>query len=188
MASRSLNDLTPDTKIKALEFLRLTSDADLQVLIYCTHRDAWEQARLYRQSRTRKEIDQKRDFLIKNGYRVLADILEAVGPQAGALPHVTWAGPGESFHQFRQAFDAVPVIDGKCIWIDDHPSWLTFAAGANQAGLDWSGYWPKAKREYFHCQIPTAARENPLFHYNPVEIGKALAADIDRLNDDKEAA
>lgn len=163
--SRDLDALRPDMQIKAREVVRLCQQEGVDLLIYCTWRSAAEQARLYRRSRTWQQIQEKADLYLRDGYEGLAEILMAVGPQWGKLgEHVTHAGPGESWHQYGQAIDAVPITGGKPDWQAGSPAYRVYAACCREAGLqhasDWSGWteWP-------HAQLP--AGSNPLLSLRP---------------------
>lgn len=53
-------------------------------------------------------------------------------------PPVTKAGPGMSWHNWRRAFDVVPVRAGVCLW-DDASLWTEIGALAPKYGLEWGG-------------------------------------------------
>jgi peptidoglycan L-alanyl-D-glutamate endopeptidase CwlK len=86
--SRNLNDLHPVVADKARQFLALCKKAGIDILITSTYRDNESQAALYAQGRTK----------------------------AGRI--VTNARPGQSFHNYRLAFDFVPIVNGKAMWND----------------------------------------------------------------------
>jgi len=156
MASRNIDLLVPELKEKAQA---LVEKAPFEVLIYCTVRSAEEQAKLWRQSRSTKVIKEKIEVLNRYGHKELAEILNGVGPQSG--PPVTHAGPGESWHQYGQAFDCVPMINGKPVW-DVHKNktvWVSLGTLAIDLGLNWGGNWPKWA-DYPHFQLPITG--NPL--------------------------
>jgi peptidoglycan L-alanyl-D-glutamate endopeptidase CwlK len=154
MASRRLEDLVPEVRQMAKEHILRCADAGFELLIYCTLRDAQEQARIFRQSRTKEQVQKKADQFIAQGFPALAKILKDVGAQK-AGPKVTNAGPGESFHQYNRAYDCVPVLQGK-------PIWGTGGAGAaiwdkvgklgKKCGLEWAGEWTTF-REFPHFQL-----------------------------------
>ena len=127
MASRSLDDLAPPVKAAALSFLKASEASGLDVLIYCTSRPLAEQAKLYAVGRT--------------------------------LPgsRLTEAKPGESLHNPDKegkswAFDAVPMMAGRCMFHDDALIDLMGAAGES-VGLEWAGRWTGRMRERLHFQI-----------------------------------
>lgn len=159
MASRRLDDLMPEVRERAEDFLGLAADAGLDVLIYCTHRSLAEQARIYRQGRPAWRIREKaaelRDEL---GRPDLADILMGVGPQYERTIR-TNAAPGQSLHNYRLAFDGVPLVNGKPVWgttdPDDAALWQRYGELAARAGLEWAGNW-RSFTEFPHCQLPGA--------------------------------
>lgn len=86
MASRSLDDLLPIVAAKARAHIAACKAEGIDLLVTCTYRDPAEQARLYAQGRT----------------------------APGKI--VTNAKPGQSFHEYRVAYDFVPMRDGKPVW------------------------------------------------------------------------
>lgn len=171
MASRSLEDLDSEVKNLAQRVVEICVGAEIDLLIYCTLRPLEDQARLYRQSRSRQTIEKKIDDFHSRGYGFLANILESVGAQNG--PHVTNAAPGESFHNYGLAFDAVPLLGGKCCWeyASNRPLWESYGEAVRQCGLEWAGDWTSF-REYPHAQL--GAGGNPLRMHDPEEIRELL--------------
>ena len=124
MASRSLSDLIPELRELAEQVRRICQQRGVDLLVYCTYRSLEEQAKLYRQSRTLAQIEGKANQFRGKGFDFLAEVLMSVGPQHGKLgAHVTMAGPGQSWHNLRRAFDAVPLVSGKAMWKNAHPHW-----------------------------------------------------------------
>lgn len=161
MASRDLSTLISEVRDAAVLTKECCHVRGFELLIYCTFRPFEEQARLYRQSRRRAQILRKAERLRARGFPELADILIGVGPQEGIVGrHVTGAGPGESWHQYRRAFDAVPLVGGKAEWSASSPHWQTYGQCAVDAGLEWAGNWTRFK-EYPHAQKPSTV-SNPL--------------------------
>ena len=154
MASRRLEDLTPETEKMAREHLLRCADAGIELLIYCTLRDTHEQARLYRQSRTKEQVQAKIDQFKARGFPALGQILREVGPQK-AGPKVTGAGPGESFHQYSRAYDCVPLVNGKPVWSsagENGKLWAKVGELGKKCGLEWAGDWTSF-REFPHFQL-----------------------------------
>jgi len=118
--SRKLEDLTPHTEKLCREFIAACKAKNIDVLITSTYRDNASQALLYAQGRT------------------------IPGPK------VTNARPGRSFHNYRCAFDFVPIINGKAQWTD-LALFRQCGAIAKQVGLEWAGDWVNFK-EFAHCQ------------------------------------
>ena len=174
MASRKLEDLVPELQEKARLVQQACEEAaGFDLLIYCTLRPLEEQARLWRQSRSRQDIDLKQQKMRSLGYDLLADIIESVGPQYGG--HVTNAAPGESWHNFGEAFDAVPLLGGKPAWnyLKAKTYWDAYGEAVRQTGLSWAGDWTSL-REYPHAQLGQGG--NPLKTMTPDQVYARLEA------------
>ena len=117
--SRKLEDLCPRVKAKAEKFVAECKAAGVEVMIYSTYRDNESQDYIYAQGRTRP----------------------------GAI--VTKAKGGDSFHNYRVAFDFVPLKEGKAQWSDTK---LYDKCGtiAEKCGLEWGGKWKF--KDMPHCQ------------------------------------
>ena len=112
--SRSLNDLVPLVGTMAQKLIDECKKHEIDIIITSTYRDIEAQNKLYAQGRTAK----------------------------GAI--VTNAKGGESFHQYRVAFDVVPIVNGKCVW-SNSALWNQIGAIGESAGLEWAGKWRKFK-------------------------------------------
>ena len=167
MASRNIEDLSYECQKKANQIYNYCRDSQVDLLIYCTLRSLDEQAILFRQSRTFEEIERKVNQYYENGYEYLAEVILRVGPQNG--PHVTNAGPGESWHNYAEAFDAVPLYNGKALWsyIDHKKEWNIYGKAIVNSGMSWAGNWITFK-EYPHAQLHDGG--NPLNYYSPNEV------------------
>lgn len=122
--SRSLDELLPPVAERAHKFLALCAANDLDILVTCTYRDFETQDRLYAQGRM--------------------------------LPGqtVTWAKAGDSWHNWRRAFDVVPLRAGKPIWSvrgHDKEIWLKVGELGVSCGLEWGGNWTRHP-DYPHFQ------------------------------------
>ena len=123
--SRDLSELLPVVRAKAEAFIANAAAAGIELLVTCTYRSPEEQAAIYAQGRT----------------------------QPGAI--VTSARPGDSFHNYRVAFDVVPLRGGKPVWGTagaDGELWRRVGALGEAAGLEWSGRWAGKLRETAHFQ------------------------------------
>lgn len=118
--SRDLADLLPRTAAKASLFKNACREAGHDIIFTSTYRDIESQNALYAQGRTL------------------------------AGKKVTNAKGGDSFHQYRVAFDFVPLKNGKAVW-DDDALWAECGAIAKAVGLEWGGYWNGFKDKP-HCQ------------------------------------
>ena len=171
MASRKLDDLVPEVQERAGRVVEVCNQVGVDLLIYCTLRPLEEQARLYRQSRSWALIKEKILAFKNRGYSFLADILDGIGPCNGA--HVTNAAPGESWHNYAEAWDAVPLIGGKPAWnyLNAKPQWDAYGECVRQVGMHWAGDWTNF-REYPHAQL--RAGGNPLKENNPDTVHELL--------------
>jgi len=125
MASRSLGDLNPIVGAMAEKHIALCEAAGIDLLVICTYRSHEEQDALYEQGRT------------------------TTGPI------VTNARAGQSMHQYRLAYDCVPLIKGKPVWGTTGTNltlWKKVGALGKEAGLEWAGDWTTFK-EYPHFQF-----------------------------------
>lgn len=123
--SRSIDDLHPRVAAMCRDFFRRCKAAGIDVLLTSTYRDAASQAALYAQGRT--------------------------APGA----RVTNARPGQSWHNWRCAFDVVPLRNGKPVWGtsgEDLKLWMAVGAIGKSCGLEWAGDW-RTFREYPHFQF-----------------------------------
>ena len=118
--SRKIDDLLPHVAIKCRAFISACKAQGSEILITSTYRDIESQNALYAQGRT------------------------TVGKK------VTNARGGYSYHNYRVAFDFVPMINGK-------PNWtgigLFKKCGeiGESVGLEWAGRW-KSFKEMTHMQ------------------------------------
>jgi len=118
--SRKLEDLHPKVKALAERFISSCAKQNIDVLITSTYRDAESQNALYAQGRT----------------------------TPGSK--VTNAKAGQSFHNWKCAFDFVPIVNGKAQW-NDTALFTKCGEIAEALGLEWAGRWVKFK-ELAHCQ------------------------------------
>lgn len=170
--SRSLDDLTPDTAVKAQAMLAGGRRLGLDILVASTLRDLEAQAVLFRTNRTGAEIQVKLDKLRGRGFDYLADVIQRVGPQPDdGRGHLTNAAPGESWHNYGQALDCYPLVHGKLAG-DGDPRWQLYGQAVEAAGLQWAGRWTTF-REMPHAQLGQGS--NPLKVLPPMQVRAALA-------------
>lgn len=122
MASRSIDQLTKPAAEKCRAWVLACMNEGVDVLVYCTHRSETEQAELYASGRT------------KPG------------------PILTNARPGESAHQKRIAWDAVPMVNGKPAW-NDRARYAVMGEVAGRLGIEWAGNWRGKLKETAHFQV-----------------------------------
>lgn len=120
MASRNIDDLLPTVADRCRKFIQACDDVGIDVIITSTYRSIEEQDKLYRQGRS--------------------------------IPgnRVTNAKGGDSFHNWRVAFDFAPLKNGKIDW-DDTDLFKRCGEIAEACGLEWGGRW-KSFKDYPHCQ------------------------------------
>lgn len=170
-SSRKLEDLTDEVAANAKRVVSVLDEVGVDLLIYCTLRPLEEQARLYRQSRSWSKIKSKILDFQNRGYGYLGEIIDNVGPCSG--PHVTNAAPGESWHNYAEAWDAVPLIGGKPAWnyFEARAQWDAYGECVRQVGMIWAGDWTNF-REYPHAQKRPGG--NPLRESSPDAIHEIL--------------
>ena len=123
--SRDLNELFPSVADKARKMIELCKEHGIELLVTSTYRDRESQNALYAQGRT------------------------------VAGNRVTNAKGGQSFHNWRVAFDVVPLRNGKPVWGTagrDLELWKQVGAIGKAVGLEWAGEW-RTFKEYPHFQF-----------------------------------
>jgi peptidoglycan L-alanyl-D-glutamate endopeptidase CwlK len=118
--SRKIEDLHPHVAALCRRFVFECENAGVDILITSTYRDHESQDALYAQGRTK------------------------------AGPVVTNAKGGQSYHNYRVAFDFVPIVNGKADW-NNIMTFRKCGIIAESLGLEWAGRWQKMK-ELAHCQ------------------------------------
>lgn len=171
MGNKCIDQLVPEAREKAERVVDVCRQVGFDLLIYCSLRTLEDQARLYRQSRSWPEIKEKILKLKDRGFGFLADVIDAAGPCSG--PHVTNAASGESWHNYAQAWDAVPLIGGKPAWnyLQAKAEWDAYGECVRQVGMVWAGDWVSF-REYPHAQLRPGG--NPLSEKDPDKIRQML--------------
>lgn len=123
--SRKIADLEPHVASLALQFKAACAEEGIDLLITSTYRDHESQAALFAQGRTTP------------GKRV------------------TNARPGQSWHNWRVAFDVVPMRFGKPVWGtkgEDLKLWMRVGEIGESLGLEWAYRW-KSFPEMAHFQF-----------------------------------
>jgi peptidoglycan L-alanyl-D-glutamate endopeptidase CwlK len=118
--SRKIEDLHPYVAKLCRAFVAACKKDGIDILITSTWRDNAAQNALYAQGRT------------KPGKKV------------------TNAKAGQSFHNYKLAFDFVPIVNGKAQW-NDLATFKRAGAIGERLGLDWAGRWVSFK-ELAHLQ------------------------------------
>lgn len=118
--SRKIEDLHPYVAKLCRAFVAACKKDGIDILITSTWRDNESQNALFAQGRTKP----------------------------GKI--VTNARGGSSFHNYKLAFDFVPIVNGKAQW-NDLATFKRAGAIGKQIGLDWAGDW-KSFKELAHLQ------------------------------------
>jgi len=63
---------------------------------------------------------------------------------------VTWAEPGESYHNYGLAIDVVEILGGAAIWTN--PKWPLIGRIGKSFGFEWGGDW-QGKMDKPHFQM-----------------------------------
>jgi peptidoglycan LD-endopeptidase CwlK len=134
-----------------------------------------QQARYWRQSRSREEINRKINELRSSGADFLSNCIEQVGPQHG--PHVTNAIPGYSWHQWGEALDCFWVVDDRAVWdlkteVNGVNGYMVYASEAKKLGMD-AGYYWHSFRDAPHVQFRKEA--NPAAVFSLSDINRIMA-------------
>ena len=117
--------LHPLIQSRARKLFQLAARRGITLRMTSALRDMNEQARLYAQGRT----------------------------SPGQI--VTYARPGQSYHNYGMAFDVVPMVQGRPDW--NSPHWPLIGQLGEQADLNWGGSWRRPDRPHF--EYPISLRE-----------------------------
>jgi hypothetical protein len=171
-----LNLLVPELKQKIEQLVARCRERGFVMRPSAGLRDPFEQARLWRQSRSIEQINAKLDELKAARADFLAHCIESVGPQHGRP--VTNAIPGYSWHQWGEAVDCFWLLDGKAEWsitklVGGFNAYKVYADEAEAFGLTAGGHWSSLK-DWPHVQLQPNA--NPSATLSVIEIDAAMEA------------
>ena len=175
--SRIISLVNTELYDRVQEMARLALQRGVDLHFYCGIRPARTQAQYYRRGRSLAQIEAKARSLEKKGFPGLAQLLLDVGQQPDKGGMITLAAPGESWHQYGEAVDGVPVhYAGKkmvCEWDPRRYArkWHIYGAAARKADLHWAGEWERF-REYPHVQMREGG--NPLHVMDDFEVRTIL--------------
>lgn len=177
--SRDLDTLVPELKTIVEQLFEQCNDSGYPMRQFFTLRTPFEQGKLWRQSRSSQEVQQKIKELEDNGATFLAHCIESVGPQNGR--HVTGAIPGFSWHQWGEAIDCFWLLDGNAEWssrkkINNKNGYANYAEIAKSLGLTAGGFWSSFK-DWPHVQLH--AKSNPRRVYTLKEINDEMVNKFD---------
>jgi peptidoglycan LD-endopeptidase CwlK len=130
ITKKKIAELHPAIQAKAIEFIKRAENAGIKVRIYSALRTFAEQQTLF--NYPIDGIDNDRNGRIDD-----------------AGEKVTNAKPGDSFHNYGLAFDAVAMENGKAIWDVKNPIWETIGKIGESVGLEWGGRWKFVDMPHF---------------------------------------
>lgn len=141
-----MDGLEPQFRERLEAVLGDLRDEGIEMRVTAGLRTPSEQARLWRQSRSREEIDAAVRHLRQGGAWYLADVLSESAPAHG--PPVTRALPGLSWHQWGEAADCLWIVNGVAEWslariVNRDNGYHAYARAAEAAGLAAGGFWPR---------------------------------------------
>ena len=115
--SRDINELHPLVQAMCRLHIEECTKAGIRVIVYQTYRDHEYQNHLYAQGRTRP----------------------------GKI--VTNAKGGQSFHNWRVAYDMAPMRNGQIVWgtssAEDKALWNKVGELGELVGMEWGGRWKR---------------------------------------------
>lgn len=117
--SRDIMDLEPKTRELCQKFLQACGTNGTPMILVQTWRSFEEQEALYAKGRIRPG------------------------------PIVTWARAGQSWHNFRRAFDVCFLKGSDLSW---NGPWDEVGSLGRQLGLTWGGDWPHGKQDRPHFE------------------------------------
>jgi peptidoglycan LD-endopeptidase CwlK len=150
----NLSLLDPTFASRVQQLLDACKQRNVEMRPYCTLRNPFDQAKLWRQSRSSGEITQKIQEFNDAGATFLAYCIQSVGPQYG--DPATNAPPGLSWHQWGEAVDSFWVVSGHAEWsarklIDGINGYQVCAEEAAKLALTPGGFW-KSFKDWPHVQ------------------------------------
>jgi peptidoglycan L-alanyl-D-glutamate endopeptidase CwlK len=163
--------LVPEFRQKVETLLVNCKNRGIEMRPSDTVRSPFEQAKIWRQSRTSEEIRKKIAELRNNNAPFLAHCLESVGPQKG--DPVTNAIPGLSWHQWGEAVDCFWVVNNKAVWdlttvVNGMNGFMVYANEAKRLGLDAGLFWSSIK-DSPHVQLRKASNPAKIFSLEQID-------------------
>lgn len=171
MPSRDIDDLVLELRPQTRTLIDNCRRRGIEMRPYETLRSPFEQGKIWRQSRTREQVQRKIQEFQDAGAAFLAFCLESVGPQSGR--YVTDAPPGLSWHQWGEAFDSFWVVEGAAEWsttrrINGLNGYRVYAEEAERLGLIAGGLWTRLK-DWPHIQLRSASSPARVFTVREID-------------------
>ena len=124
--SRSLSDLDPVARAVCQKHIEACAAIGIDLLVTSTYRDNESQEALYQIGRTPGDVRRT----------------------------VTNAKAGHSWHNYRCAWDVVPLVGGKCVW-NDTVLWEQIIACGVAAGAEAGALWATFKDKPHFQVVPS---------------------------------
>lgn len=166
-----LSSLVPDFQARVAAVIEACARQGVELRPFYALRSPWEQARLWRQSRAREEIDTAIGRLQGLGAPWLAEVLQGVGPCHGR--HVTNALPGASWHNWGEAVDCVVIRGGVAVWEASAAAYGVYHDAARAAGLHLGPRW-----DAVHVQARPMA---PNYYHDIADVDRLMRERWERL-------
>lgn len=150
--------LVPELRVKALQLIANCKARGVEMRPFFTLRSPWDQARIWRSTRSKEEIAATVAELRAKGANFIADMIVKVGPQRsppGVLGHLTKSLPMQSWHQHGEAIDCFALVNGKAEWRNSAKEYKVYANEAKALGLTAGYFWPTV--DAVHVQLRSAS-------------------------------
>lgn len=169
--SRDLNDLNPDFRSRVEDLLSACDASGYPMRQFFTLRAPFEQGKLWRQSRSREQVERRIAELRGQGCDFLAHCIESVGSQTGR--HVTNAIPGMSWHQWGEAVDCFWLLDGDAEWstrkkVNGNNGYVNYGTIARSMALTAGGFW-SSLRDWPHVQLRSDSSPGRVFGLREID-------------------
>lgn len=156
--ARDLNLLDADFQDKVEKLLAACEKRGVTMKPFYTLRSVYDQAKLYRQSRSFTEIKHAADRLKELGAPWLSEVLLGVGAQNGRW--ATNALPAFSWHQHGLAVDCYWLVNGNAEWsttkkIGGVNGYEIYAEEAQKLGLESGHLW--RSKDSVHVQATSGS-------------------------------
>lgn len=168
-----MDELTREFRAIVGKLLSACEEEGIFMEPYLGRLDPIEQARLWCQARTIRQVNQEIVNLKSMGADFLAYCIESAGEQGGPL--VTSTIPGLSWHQWGEAIDCVWIVDGKEEWSDTNlvngqNGYHIYTRKAKELGLTSGACF--GQKDWNHVQL--RREQSPLNLYSLEEINDTM--------------
>ena len=133
LSSRKIEDLDPEVQIVCRDHIVRCRQRGIELLVTSTYRDFEAQEALYKIGRSVEPLRRT----------------------------VTNARAGHSWHNFKCAYDVVPLVGGKPVWDEKDTVWDEVVRCGKEAGAEAGANWPLFK-DLPHFQVRPAASGKPI--------------------------